>query len=169
MPAKRMASANGDLITVDVNIKPKQFLTKIREVVDDKEDNNLDQAEVVISGGRGVGNAEGFSLLNDLAAVLGGVVGSSRPPVDYGWMPPSSLIGQSGNTIAPKLYIAVGISGAIQHLMGMVSSRIIVAINKSQDADIFDVAHYGIIGDYAQIVPVLIERIKKLKQSKGLL
>ncbi len=169
MPAKRMTSVIGNNITVEVNINPEVSLTTIREVVDDEEDNSLDQAEVVISGGRGVSNSEGFSLLNDLAAVLGGVVGSSRPPVDYGWMPTTSLIGQTGKTIAPKLYIAVGISGAIQHLMGMASSKIIVAINKSEDANIFDVAHYGIIGDYAKIVPVLIETIKKLKHSEGIL
>jgi electron transfer flavoprotein alpha subunit len=163
IPAVRSEQGNAEIQFVDVDITREQLKTEILDVILEGDDGVcLDQAEIVVSGGRGIGSAEGFSLLTDLATVLGGVVGSSRPPVDSGWMPPSSQVGQTGKIIAPKLYIAVGISGAIQHMVGMMGSKVIIAINKAEDASIFDIAHYGVVGNYEQVIPALTERLKSM-------
>lgn len=134
--------------------------TRVREVQREQAEVSLDDAAVVVGGGRGVGGPEGFTLLGELAAELGGAVGASRPPADEGWVPITWQIGQTGKSIRPNLYIAVGISGAAQHVAGMSGSRTIVAVNKDPEAPIFALAHYGIVGDYRQVVPALIERIK---------
>jgi electron transfer flavoprotein alpha subunit len=139
--------------------------TKVLESV--KEESgpsvNLHEAEIIVAGGRGVGDAKGFKLLEELAEVLGGSVGASRAVVDDGWISYSHQVGQTGKTVSPKVYIACGISGAVQHLVGMQSSDIIIAINKNPEAPIFNIATYGIVGDLNLVLPLLINKIKEAK------
>jgi len=126
---------------------------------------NLEEADVIVSGGRGMGSKENFALVQELADVCGGVVGATRPAIEEEWIGRSHQVGQSGKIVAPKLYIACGISGATQHVSGMVGSGYIIAINKDEDAAIFDVADVGIVGDVMKVLPLLIEEIKKIKQA----
>lgn len=126
---------------------------------------NLQEADTIVAGGRGVGSAEGFKLLEELASILDGAVGATRAAVDEEWISYSHQVGQTGKTVCPKVYIACGISGAVQHLVGMQSSDIIIAINKNHEAPIFGVANFEIVGDYADVLPVLI---RKIKEAKGL-
>ena len=155
---------NAEIIETSVNINLKSLKIKIKEVVSRTTDGNeipVDEADIIVSGGRGVGSQESFKMLEDLAAVLNGAVGASRAAVDLGCIPKSHQVGQSGTTVSPTIYIACGISGTIQHLVGMKSSDVIIAINTNPEAPIFDVADYGIVGDLHEVVPLLTEAFKK--------
>ena len=157
----------GEVVAKEVKVADDVIKAKITESVKEiAETINLEEAEVIVSGGRGMGSKENFALVDDLAKLLGGVVGATRPAIEDGWVSKIHQVGQSGKIVAPKLYIACGISGATQHVSGIMNSGYIVAINKDEDAPIFDVANVGIVGDVMKVLPVMIEEIKKIKDAQ---
>jgi electron transfer flavoprotein alpha subunit len=158
----------GKIVREDFAPDEKNIFTKVLEIIRDKkgaDDVDIAGAEFIVSGGRGLMAKENFGLLRELAVELGGVVGGSRSAIDAGWLPPDRQVGQTGKTVRPKIYIACGISGAIQHLVGMQDSDVIIAINRDKDAPIFEVATYGIVGDLFQVVPTLTQQIREMKQQ----
>ncbi len=154
-------SKKGAVIREPLPMTEEQVRTKVLEFIKGTETVNLVDAEIIVSGGRGVGSGENFKVIRELAQVLGAAVGASRAAVDSGWIPYEHQVGQTGRTVRPKIYIACGISGSIQHQAGMKTSDIIVAINKDPEAPVFKIATYGIVGDLFTVVPMLKEEFKK--------
>jgi electron transfer flavoprotein alpha subunit len=160
------AKPPANVVRLDVPLARDVLKRKVLEMIEAAQGVvDLSQADIIVAGGRGLANKEKFQIILDLAEVLGAGVGASRPVTDGGWLPKEHQIGSSGQTVTPKLYIACGISGAIQHLVGMSNSGCIVAINKDPNAPIFSIADYGIVGDVFKVVPALIEVAKEIKKS----
>jgi electron transfer flavoprotein alpha subunit len=167
---QRKEGCTGEIIREKASLKESDILVKVLEFHDDRKspfDIDIAGAEFIVSGGRGMLAKENFVILQDLADTLGGHVAGSRSSVEAGWIPPDRQVGQTGKTVRPKIYIACGISGAIQHLVGMQDSDVIIAINQDRNAPIFEVATYGIVGDLFQVIPAMTKRIKELRTLKG--
>lgn len=167
MPEYRQRQ-QGEIIREASPIREENVLAKVVEIISDakhREFVDIAGADFIVSGGRGMMAKENYAILRELADELGGVVAASRSAVDAGWMPAERQVGQTGKTVRPKVYIACGISGAIQHLVGMQDSNTIIAINRDKDAPIFQVAHYGIVGNLFEVVPALTQKIRELKRE----
>jgi electron transfer flavoprotein alpha subunit len=158
----------GKIIEEKLDLKEDDMRTKVLKIVNNvTKTASLADAHVIVCGGKGMGDYQNFQLLHELAATIGATVGATRDVVEAGWMPHHLQVGQTGETVTPKIYFAIGISGAIQHVVGMKNSELIIAINKDPKAPIFDVATYGIVGDALEIVPKLIEQFKQIRNQKG--
>lgn len=163
-PAERTDGRQGKVIPVEDKVDAGALKVKVVEKIrEEVQGVKLEDAEVVVAGGRGMGTAKDFAMLRELADVLGGAVGATRVACDEGWAPATLQIGQSGKVVSPKLYIAVGLSGAMAHIAGCLGSKYIVAINKDNEANIFNVAHFGIVGDWKEALPALTAKFKELK------
>ncbi len=167
-PDEPDTSRTGEIEKVEMTISPVQIRTKVLESVNETVEGmkSVEEADVIVCSGRGIKDPSNLELPKQLAGLLDAAVGGSRPIVDLGWLPPSQQVGQSGRTVCPKLYIALGISGAIQHLAGMSSSDIIVAINKDHDAPIFEIADFGIVGDIFTVLPEVIGAVRKIQAER---
>lgn len=162
-PAEPDVSRSGEVVPLDIFIDELKVKgTLLRTVREPVRGVALEEAKVIVAGGGGIGGSGGFRLLEELAQLLGGAVGATRVPCDEGWVPSSLEIGQTGHVVSPDLYIAVGLSGAPQHVVGCSNSKWIVAINKDPEAPIFRVADFGVVGDYREAVPALLEKVKEL-------
>ena len=162
-PAERNDTRQGQVIPVEVKIDPSALRVRVVDrIKEEVEGVKLDDAEVVVSGGRGIGGPQNFEMVRELARVLGGAVGATRPACDEGWTPVTLQVGQSGKMVSPKLYIAVALSGAMSHIAGCLGSKCIVAINKDKEANIFNVAHLGIVADYQEVLPALTAKLREL-------
>lgn len=158
----------GVIIEEELNLREEDMRTKVLKIVKDvTKKASLAEAHVIVAGGKGMGDPQGFQLIHELADVIGASVGGTRDVVEAGWLKHEQQVGQTGETVTPKIYFAIGISGAIQHVEGMKNSELIIAINKDPNAPIFDVATYGIVGDAMEVVPKLIQQFKELSKEKG--
>ncbi|GHH98403.1 electron transfer flavoprotein subunit alpha/FixB family protein [Neobacillus kokaensis] len=158
----------GKIIEEEISLKEEEMRTKVLQIVNDvTKKTNLADAHVIVCGGKGMGDLQNFQLIHEFAETIGASVGGTRDVVEAGWLPHEQQVGQTGETVTPKIYFAIGISGAIQHVVGMKNSELIIAINKDPNAPIFDVATFGIVGDAMEIVPRLIEQFKSLRIEKG--
>jgi electron transfer flavoprotein alpha subunit len=167
--APHRQGATGEIIRESCSIREEDLTVKVLEIINDskhKDSVDITAADFIVSGGRGMMGSDNFALLKELADELGGVVGASRSAVDAGWMPQERQVGQTGKTVRPKIYIACGISGAIQHLVGMQDADMVIAINRDKDAPIFEVATYGIVGDLFTVIPAITARIREVKAGK---
>jgi electron transfer flavoprotein alpha subunit len=164
--AERNDSRQGKIVILEDKIDPVVMKVKVVErIKEEVEGVKLEDAEVVVSGGRGIGSKQNFEMVKELARVLGGAVGATRPVCDEGWTPAGLQVGQSGKVVSPKVYIAVGISGAMAHITGCLGSKCIVAINKDKEANIFNVAQLGLVADYKEVLPALTAKLKELKTA----
>ncbi|MCH6265683.1 MULTISPECIES: electron transfer flavoprotein subunit alpha/FixB family protein [Neobacillus] len=162
------AGRQGKIIEEKIALNEAEMRTKVLQIVNDvTKKAKLADAHVIVCGGKGLGDLQNFQLIHELAETIGASVGGTRDVVEAGWLPHEQQVGQTGETVTPKIYFAIGVSGAIQHVVGMKNSEFIIAINKDPNAPIFDVATYGIVGDAMEIIPKLIEQFKKLKAEKG--
>jgi electron transfer flavoprotein alpha subunit len=163
MPPPEPVAKQGEIITIDAGLEPSAIRARLIKKVKEEEGGvRLEDAQVIVSGGRGIGSAEGFDQLKELAALLKGTVGASRPACDYGWLAPNRQVGITGKIVSPDLYIAIALSGSIQHLSGCSQSKSIVAINTDKDAFIFKQADFGVIGDWKKVLPAFKDKLKEL-------